>query len=226
MHRAARVAASAHGGQVVLSRGPRSWAAWASPSPTWGSTGSKTSPSRSGSTSWAPALPTAQVHLQHQPAQPASSFMVGSEAAEVVAQLQSGARLVTLSGPGGSGKTRLAIESASELVPITRMGSSGSGSPRYGNPRSSRKRSHRPSERRTASQSTSASARCCCCWTTSSRWWRPLPTSRAPARDLFSPWDPRYEPRAPAPQGRGRVPGAAAGQSEAVCSSAPDPGWS
>jgi len=49
---------------------------------------------------------------------PTSSF-VGrqKEVAEVGALLKGGARLVTLTGPGGSGKTRLAIESATELVP-------------------------------------------------------------------------------------------------------------
>jgi hypothetical protein len=49
---------------------------------------------------------------------PASSF-VGREreVSDVVELLQDGARLVTLSGSGGSGKTRLAIESAAELVP-------------------------------------------------------------------------------------------------------------
>ena len=54
---------------------------------------------------------------------PASSF-VGREreVADVVELLRDGARLVTLSGPGGSGKTRLAIESAAELVPEFRNG--------------------------------------------------------------------------------------------------------
>jgi len=49
---------------------------------------------------------------------PASSF-VGREAelAEVLARIEGGARLVTLTGPGGSGKTRLALEAASSLVP-------------------------------------------------------------------------------------------------------------
>jgi predicted ATPase len=42
--------------------------------------------------------------------------------ADVVELLRDGARLVTLSGPGGSGKTRLAIESAAELVPEFRNG--------------------------------------------------------------------------------------------------------
>ncbi|MGH2671344.1 MAG: ATP-binding protein [Actinomycetota bacterium] len=48
---------------------------------------------------------------------PASSFVGrGREVADVVALLRDGARLVTLTGPGGSGKTRLSIEAASELV--------------------------------------------------------------------------------------------------------------
>jgi predicted ATPase/class 3 adenylate cyclase len=49
---------------------------------------------------------------------PASS-LVGRERErdELVAMLQNGSRLVTLTGPGGSGKTRLALEVASDLVP-------------------------------------------------------------------------------------------------------------
>jgi predicted ATPase len=48
---------------------------------------------------------------------PASSFVGrGREVGEVVALLRTGSRLVTLDGPGGSGKTRLAIEAAAELV--------------------------------------------------------------------------------------------------------------
>jgi predicted ATPase/class 3 adenylate cyclase len=48
---------------------------------------------------------------------PASSF-VGREheTVEIVELIRSGARLVTLTGPGGSGKTRLSMEAASELV--------------------------------------------------------------------------------------------------------------
>ena len=54
---------------------------------------------------------------------PASSFVGRDrEVADVVRLLQDGARLVTLSGPGGSGKTRLAIESAAELVSEFRNG--------------------------------------------------------------------------------------------------------
>ena len=59
---------------------------------------------------------------------PASSF-VGREAELARGDLafEDGARLVTLTGPGGTGKTRLAIEAASSLSPPTRRASSGSG---------------------------------------------------------------------------------------------------
>jgi predicted ATPase len=54
---------------------------------------------------------------------PASS-LVGraGDAAAVADRIRGGARLLTLTGPGGSGKTRLAIEAAAELVPEFRAG--------------------------------------------------------------------------------------------------------
>jgi predicted ATPase/class 3 adenylate cyclase len=54
---------------------------------------------------------------------PAGSF-IGREkdVAELVSLVRGGARLITLTGPGGSGKTRLAIEAAAELVPEFRSG--------------------------------------------------------------------------------------------------------
>ena len=54
---------------------------------------------------------------------PASSFVGRQrERDELVAMLSNGTRLLTLSGPGGSGKTRLAIEAASELVSAFKAG--------------------------------------------------------------------------------------------------------
>ncbi len=54
---------------------------------------------------------------------PASSFVGRDrEVAEVVELVRSGTRFATLTGPGGSGKTRLAIESAAELVPDFKAG--------------------------------------------------------------------------------------------------------
>ena len=48
---------------------------------------------------------------------PASSFIGRQdEVTAVTALIRNGARLVTLTGPGGSGKTRLSIEAAAELV--------------------------------------------------------------------------------------------------------------
>jgi predicted ATPase len=44
------------------------------------------------------------------------------ETQEIVSLLKDWARLVTLAGPGGSGKTRLAIEAAAELVPEFKAG--------------------------------------------------------------------------------------------------------
>jgi predicted ATPase len=40
----------------------------------------------------------------------------------VLATFERGARLVTLTGPGGSGKTRLALEAATTLVPSYKAG--------------------------------------------------------------------------------------------------------
>ncbi|MBA2361618.1 MAG: hypothetical protein H0V79_11940, partial [Actinobacteria bacterium] len=54
---------------------------------------------------------------------PASSFVGRDrEVEEVAALLQDGARLLTLTGPGGTGKTRLALEAAAELVPDFKAG--------------------------------------------------------------------------------------------------------
>ena len=123
VHKGARIAAAAHGGQVVLSR--ETWELLGSPDvldlgehrlkdfdePIW--------LFQLGREGFPPLRTISNTNLPR----PASSF-VGreSEVAALVALLRDGARLVTLSGPGGSGKSRLAIEAAAELVPEFRNG--------------------------------------------------------------------------------------------------------
>jgi predicted ATPase/class 3 adenylate cyclase len=130
VHFAARVAASGHGGQVVLSA----------------ATAAEIDASNSllqalslldlgehrlkdiaepvaifqlGDGSFPPLKTISNTNLPR----PASSF-VGREAelAEVLARIRAGARLMTLTGPGGSGKTRLALEAAATLVPEYKAG--------------------------------------------------------------------------------------------------------
>jgi predicted ATPase len=122
VHLAARIAAAGHGGQVLVSRATRALvdAELADlgehrlkdfPEPVW--------IFQLGEGRFPPLKTISNTNLPR----PASLF-VGREreVAEVVELLQDGARLVTLSGPGGSGKTRLAVESAAELVPEFRNG--------------------------------------------------------------------------------------------------------
>jgi predicted ATPase len=116
VHLGARIAAAGHGGQVLLSRATRDLVDaevsdlgehrlkdFAEP----------VSIFQLGSARFPPLKTIANTNLPR----PASSFVGRArEVAEVVAVVREGARLVTLSGPGGSGKTRLAIEAAAELV--------------------------------------------------------------------------------------------------------------
>ncbi len=125
VHRAARIMSAAHGGQVVLSP----------------STVSLLEPGtfelidlgehrlkdieeaipifQLGAGSFPPLKTISNTNLPH----PASSF-VGreTELSGVLARIEGGARLVTLTGPGGTGKTRLALEAASSLVPEYKAG--------------------------------------------------------------------------------------------------------
>jgi predicted ATPase/class 3 adenylate cyclase len=130
VHFAARVAASGHGGQVLVSA---STAVLVQPSGSepqalslldLGEHRLKDIPDavaifQLGDGSFPPLKTISNTNLPR----PASSF-VGREAelSEVLARIEGGARLVTLTGPGGSGKTRLAIEAASSLVPEYKAG--------------------------------------------------------------------------------------------------------
>jgi predicted ATPase len=122
LHRAARIASAGHGAQVLVSAataalvegeltelGEHRLKDFAEP----------VSIFQLGSERFPPLKTISNTNLPR----PASSF-VGREREvdEVAARLQNGARLLTLTGPGGSGKTRLAIEAASELVPAFKAG--------------------------------------------------------------------------------------------------------
>lgn len=122
VHLGARIAAAGHGGQVLLSHATRELVeAEVSDlgeqrlkdfdAPVW--------IFQLGAGLFPPLKTISNTNLPR----PASSF-VGREreVAEVVALVRNGARLVTLSGPGGTGKTRLAIEAAAELVPEFKAG--------------------------------------------------------------------------------------------------------
>jgi predicted ATPase len=122
VHRGARIAAAGHGGQVVLSKETRDLVTVEVTDlgehrvkdfaePVW--------IFQLGSERFPPLKTISNTNLPR----PASSF-VGREreVREVAALLNDGTRLLALTGPGGSGKTRLAIEAAAELVPAFRNG--------------------------------------------------------------------------------------------------------
>ena len=122
VHLAARVAAAGHGGQVLLSKATRELVSAELTDlgehrlkdfiePVW--------IYQLGHERFPPLKTLSNTNLPR----PASSF-VGRERelAEIVALLRDGTRLLTLTGPGGSGKTRLAIEVAAELVSEFRNG--------------------------------------------------------------------------------------------------------
>ena len=122
VHFAARVAATSHGGQVVLSSAVAELVEVELTD--LGEHRLKDIPHavpifQLGVGSFPPLKTISNTNLPR----PVSSF-VGREAEveAVLSRIEGGARLVTLTGPGGSGKTRLAIEAASTLVPEYRAG--------------------------------------------------------------------------------------------------------
>ncbi len=123
VHVAARIASAAHGGQVLASKGTRDLLE----TPALTDLGAHRLKDiadplvlyQLGDRRFPPLRSISNTNLPR----PASSF-VGRERelADAHARLAEGARLLTLTGPGGSGKTRLAIELATALVPGHRAG--------------------------------------------------------------------------------------------------------
>ena len=127
VHRAARIAAAGHGGQVLLSETTRSLAREALPD------GVTTrdlgihhlkdfaDPERihqlviEGLRADYPPIRTPDRSRNNLPVQ-LTTFIGRRQVAEAAALVGDGARLLTLTGPGGTGKTRLSIEIAGELI--------------------------------------------------------------------------------------------------------------
>ncbi len=124
VHFAARVGASSHGGQVVLSQATRALVDERFALTDLGEHRLKdieeaVSIFQLGDGSFPPLKTISNTNLPR----PASSFLGRErELSEVLARIDDGARLLTLTGPGGTGKTRLALEAATTLVPAYKAG--------------------------------------------------------------------------------------------------------
>ena len=122
VHLGARIAAAASGGQVVLTRTTADLVSV--PLEALGEHRVKdferpVAILQLGSETFPPLRTISNTNLPH----PASTFIGRErEVDEVVALVRGGARLVSLTGPGGTGKTRLAIEAATRLIPDHRDG--------------------------------------------------------------------------------------------------------
>jgi predicted ATPase/class 3 adenylate cyclase len=133
VHRAARIAAAAHGGQVVLSAATQELVFQALPSGTrlrdLGQHRLKDIPSPEhlydlvidGLAKDFPPLRTLDARPNNLPVQLAA-FIGRQEELHEVKQLLAGTRLLTLTGAGGTGKTRLAVQLAAEALTDYRDG--------------------------------------------------------------------------------------------------------
>ena len=116
VHLGARIAAAGHGGQVLVSKATRELVA--ADLTDLGEHRLKDFDEpvvifQLGSDAFPPLKTISNTNLPR----PASSFIGReTEVAEIASRLRDGVRLLTLTGPGGSGKTRLAIEAAADVV--------------------------------------------------------------------------------------------------------------
>ncbi len=124
VHVAARIAASGHGGQVLVSAATAALAPQSVSLLDLGEHRLKdieraVAIFQLGDRPFPPLKTISNTNLPR----PASSF-VGREREleDLLARVASGARLLTLTGPGGSGKTRLALEAGASLVPDYKAG--------------------------------------------------------------------------------------------------------
>jgi class 3 adenylate cyclase len=116
VHRAARIAAVGHGGQVLVSQSTRDLVSDELCDLGDHRLKDLTAPERIYQLGDADFPPLRSLNTTNLPV--AASPLVGREREleEIAAMLSDSARLVTLTGPGGIGKTRLALQAAGELV--------------------------------------------------------------------------------------------------------------
>jgi predicted ATPase len=117
VHRAARIAAAAHGGQVLVSQATRELL---------GEAGLRdlgahrlkdlSAPERLYQLGDEDFPPLKSLHQTNLPVQATALIGREPELAQVTSLIRGSARLVTLTGPGGTGKTRLALHAAAELA--------------------------------------------------------------------------------------------------------------
>ncbi len=124
VHRAARIAGAAHGGQIVLSDTTRRLLDREGPIRDLGEHRLKdlTGAERLYQLGDGDFPPLRTLDASNLPV--AASPLVGreDEISELVALLSDGSRLLTITGPGGTGKTRLALQVAAELIGTLRDG--------------------------------------------------------------------------------------------------------
>jgi predicted ATPase/class 3 adenylate cyclase len=123
VHRAARIAAAGHGGQVLLSKTTRDLLDSTFELRDLGDHRLKdlTEPERIYQLGDEDRPPLKSLNQTNLPVQPTSLIGREGELDEVL-DLVRGHRLVTLTGPGGAGKTRLGLQAAAELVDEFRDG--------------------------------------------------------------------------------------------------------
>jgi predicted ATPase/class 3 adenylate cyclase len=118
VHRAARIMAAAHGGQALVSRTTRDLLDESFTIRDLGEHRLKdlSAPQRLFQLGTGDFRHPRTLHLTNLPV-PATEFLGRDrELADVVEQLRNGVRLLTLTGPGGTGKTRLALQAAAEAA--------------------------------------------------------------------------------------------------------------
>ena len=116
VHRAARIAAAGHGGQVLVSAATASLV-----ETTLADLGEHrfkdlAAPERVYQLGDGTFPPLKSLYRTNLPVPATPFFGREHELAEIAGLLQNSARLVTLTGPGGTGKTRLAIHAAAEAA--------------------------------------------------------------------------------------------------------------